>query len=122
NKAWGASGSTYREPAAYTIRYFDGSGWVDVPGQVRTPDTPAPNYNRVDFPAVTAQQVRVLVTRAANRGVGVKEIQVFDTKSQVQAPGGVGGTVPATLSLSLGAPASVHAGRREGLPGPDQRE
>jgi hypothetical protein len=77
-----------------------------VLGQVRAPDTPAPNYNRVAFPAVTARQLRVLVTRAANRAVGIKEIQVFDTRSQVQAPGGVGGTVPATLPLQLGSAAS----------------
>ena len=39
--------------------------------------------------------------------------------------GGVGGAVPATLSLTLGAPASlrrVHAGRGEGLHGLDDRQ
>ena len=39
--------------------------------------------------------------------------------------GTVGGTVPATLSLSLGAPAAlrpVHAGRPEGLHGVDDGE
>ena len=33
NKAFGSGGNTYREPAAYTVQYFDGSSWVDVPGQ-----------------------------------------------------------------------------------------
>jgi hypothetical protein len=108
NKAWGASGSTYKEPSAYSIQYFNGTTWVDVPSQAQTPATPAPNYNRVDFPPVTAQLVRVLVTKstAPARAVGIKEVQVFDTGTQTQAPGGVGGTVPATLALSLGGPAS----------------
>ena len=111
NKAWGASGSTYKEPASYSIQYFDGANWVDVPGQAKTPAAPAPNYNQVDFPFITAQQMRVMVTKSTSpaRAVGIKEVQVFDTGSQVQAPGGVGGTVPATLSLTLGAPASFGA-------------
>ena len=63
NKAFGAQGNTYREPSAYTVQYHDGSAWRDVPGQVRSPAAPAPNYNRVDFPDVMAQRLRVLVTR-----------------------------------------------------------
>ena len=51
NKAFGSGGNTYREPAAYTVQYFDGSSWVDVPGQAPTPRTPAPNYNEVTFSA-----------------------------------------------------------------------
>ena len=108
NKAWGASGSTYKEPSAYSIQYYDGANWVDVPGQAKTPAVPAPNYNLVGFPPVTAQLVRVLVTKSTSpaRAVGIKEVQVFDTGTQVQAPGQVGGNVPATLALTLGAPAA----------------
>jgi hypothetical protein len=111
NKAWGSNGSTYKEPSDYSIQYFDGTNWVDVPGQVKTPATPAPNYNQVDFPPVTAQLMRVMVTKstAPDRAVGIKEVQVFDTGSQTQASGGVGGTVPATLALTLGTPASFGA-------------
>jgi hypothetical protein len=50
-----------------------------VPGQVRTPDLPQANYNLVSFPQVIAQRVRVLMTRTGNFGIGVKEIQIFDT-------------------------------------------
>jgi hypothetical protein len=75
------SGNTYREPAAYVLQYFDGTGWVDVPGQVRTPDTPLPNYNLVRFPTLTAQRVRVLMTPVAGFGIGLKEIQVFNAVS-----------------------------------------
>ena len=55
--------------------------------------------------------MRVMVTKSTtpDRAVGIKEVQVFDTGSQTQASGGVGGTVPATLALTLGAPASFGA-------------
>jgi hypothetical protein len=76
NKAFGAGGNTYREPADYVIQYFDGSSWVDVPGQVKNPGVPAPNLNAVSFAPVTAQLVRVLMTRQPNFGVGLKEVQV----------------------------------------------
>ena len=69
------------EPTAYSIQYFDGTNWVDVPSQAKSPAAPAPNYNQVDFPPVTAQLVRVLVTKSTSpaRAVGIKEVQVFDT-------------------------------------------
>ena len=87
NKAFGAQGNTYREPSAYTVQYHDGSGWGDVPGQTRNPAAPAPNYNRVDFPDVMTQRLRVLVTRTGTFGVGIKELQVFHTGSVTQVPG-----------------------------------
>jgi hypothetical protein len=76
NKAFGSGGSTYAPPTAYSIQVFTGSSWVDVGSQTKTPATPGANYNKVTFPAVSAQLVRILVTHAASRGVGIKEIQV----------------------------------------------
>jgi len=77
NPQQNVSRDTYRQPSSYTVQINDGSGWVDVPGQVRTPDMPQANYNLVTFPKVSTQHVRVLMTRAADFGIGVKEIQVF---------------------------------------------
>jgi hypothetical protein len=71
------TGNRYRQPASYTIQYFDGSGWVDTPGQVKTPDLPQANANEVSFPSLTAQRIRVLMTRAGDFGIGLKEIQIF---------------------------------------------
>jgi hypothetical protein len=73
------SSNTYRQPSAYTVQYHDGSGWVDIPGQDRSPGTPQANYNKVTFPQLTAQRVRVLMTRTGTFGIGLKEIQVFNT-------------------------------------------
>jgi hypothetical protein len=81
NKAFGSGGNTYREPAAYTLQYFDGVSWVDIPGQQFSPQTPAPNYNDVSFASpIVARQVRVLMTRTTGFAMGLKEIQVFNTK------------------------------------------
>jgi len=71
-------GNTYRQPSAYTLQYHNGTDWVDVPDQARSPAAPQPNYNSVTFAPVTAQRVRLLVTPTAGFGVGVKEIQIFD--------------------------------------------
>ena len=77
NKAFGSGGNTYREPASYTVQYYNGSMWVDIPNQVQSPATPAPNYNDVTFAPVNAQQVRVLMTRTTGFAVGLKEMQVL---------------------------------------------
>jgi hypothetical protein len=82
NKSFGVGGNTYREPASYTVQYFDGHRWVDVPGQVKTPTTPLPNYNEVRFPRVRADRMRVLMTPQAGFAIGLKEIQVFLTRSR----------------------------------------
>ena len=79
NKQFGSGGNTYREPSAYTIQYYDGTNWIDAPGQLRSPNTPAPNYNETYFRPVTAQMVRVLMTRQPGFGVGLKEMQIFNT-------------------------------------------
>jgi hypothetical protein len=78
NKTFGISGNTYRPPATYSIQYNNGSSWVDVPGQVKNPGSPLPNYNKITFPAVTAQRVRALMDRTGSYGIGLKEIQVFN--------------------------------------------
>jgi hypothetical protein len=77
NKEFGSGGNTYREPASYAVQYWDGTSWVDVPGQTRSPDAPAPNLNEVGFAPVTASKVRVVMDRASGFAVGVKELQVL---------------------------------------------
>jgi concanavalin A-like lectin/glucanase superfamily protein/F5/8 type C domain-containing protein/FIMAH domain-containing protein len=72
-------GDTYRAPSSYAVQYHDGSGWVDVPDQARSPGAPAPNLNRVEFTPVTTDRLRVLVTPTGDFGAGVEEIQVLDT-------------------------------------------
>lgn len=77
NKEFGSGGNTYREPASYTVQYWNGSSWVEVPARTRSPGTAAPNLNDVRFSPVTASKVRVLMDRAPGFAVGVKELQVL---------------------------------------------
>jgi hypothetical protein len=108
NKQFGRGGNTYREPAAYTVQYFDGSAWVDIPGQAKSPATPAPNYNEVTFAPMVAQQIRVLMTRQGSFGVGVKEIQAFDLESVAAQIGSVKSYVSA-LPVADGIKSSLIA-------------
>ena len=61
------------------MQYHDGDGWVEAPGQVKTPSAPWPNYNAVEFRRVRAQRVRVLMTPMPGYAIGLKEMQVLDT-------------------------------------------
>ncbi|SDH01885.1 discoidin domain-containing protein [Nonomuraea jiangxiensis] len=78
--------STYRAPASYNIQYYNGSTWVNVPGQAKTPAAPRANYNLVQFPAVSAQRVRVLATAASGARTGLTEVKVFNRGGVVQPP------------------------------------
>jgi hypothetical protein len=123
NKAFGVGGNTYREPADYTVQYLTASGWVDVPGQVKSPATPMPNYNQVDFPPLVTRQLRVLLTRAGSFGVGVKEIQLFDLEPVLGQLGSitayvaglpVGGGVKNSLTVKLTRAAARYRSGRTG--------
>jgi len=76
---------TYREPASYTVQFLRDGAWVDVPGQVKSPDRPRANFNAVSFPAVSTSKIRVMMTpqaktATANYGIGLKEIQIFNAR------------------------------------------
>jgi concanavalin A-like lectin/glucanase superfamily protein/F5/8 type C domain-containing protein len=80
NPQQNGSSNTYREPSQYVLQYHDGNGWVDIPHQVSTPETPQANYNLVTFPERRLRRLRVLMTRTGDFGIGVKEIQAFDMR------------------------------------------
>ncbi|MBB2968954.1 OmpL47-type beta-barrel domain-containing protein [Leifsonia aquatica] len=69
----------YSEPQSFTVQYLDGADWKPVPAQARSPQYPQANYNNIQFPAITAQKIRVQVTHASGAKTGVKEVQVYDT-------------------------------------------
>ncbi|MDX3452787.1 discoidin domain-containing protein [Streptomyces sp. ME02-8801-2C] len=92
--------TTYRAPSAYNIQYYDGSSWVNAPSQTKTPSAPRANYNLVQFPAITAQRVRVLATNASGAKTGLTEVKVFN-RGGVQPP-----QPPANQAASATASAS----------------
>ncbi|MFF3445152.1 discoidin domain-containing protein, partial [Streptosporangium sp. NPDC002721] len=79
-----ASG-TYRAPSAYDVQYHNGSSWVSVPSQVKSPSSPRANYNVVRFSAISAQRVRVLATNASGAKTGLTEIKIYN-RGGVQPP------------------------------------
>ena len=70
--------ATYRAPSSYNIQYLNGSTWTTVANQVKSPAAPRANYNKVKFPAVSAQRVRVLATNASGAKTGLTEIKIFN--------------------------------------------
>ncbi len=107
NKAFGSGGSTYAQPTAYTLQYFDGTNWDNASNQALNPATPAPNYNEDTFTPATAQLWRVMVTHAASRGVGIKEVQLFNTVPLTTASfvpsGTANGWYPGNVTVTLHA-------------------
>ncbi|GAA1641582.1 discoidin domain-containing protein [Catellatospora bangladeshensis] len=77
--------ATYRAPSAYDVQYYNGSAWVTVPSQVKSPSAPRANYNVATFTAVSAQRVRVLATNASGAKTGLTEIKIFN-RGGVQPP------------------------------------
>lgn len=72
-----ASG-TYRAPASYQIQYYDGSRFVNVESQVKTPTTPQGNYNKARFKAVSTSRLRIVMTHASGSRAGLTEVKVFN--------------------------------------------
>jgi len=71
-----------RPAAGYTLQYWTGSAWADVPGQVHTPQQPAGNgLNRITFPAITTRAIRLMFTNPPGAYVGVTELQSWSTSS-----------------------------------------
>lgn len=88
-------GGGVHTPAAYTVQYWTGSAWADIPNQTQNPATPAANaLNQVTFPTVVTSQVRVVFTKASGNAVGVSELEVGQPSSTA-------------ATLSLGAPTAA---------------
>ncbi len=75
----------YAPPWLYVLQYFDGAAWKTVPGQVRDAPIAQGNRNRVRFPALRVQRLRVLVTHAGALRTGIKEIQAYASGARVPA-------------------------------------
>lgn len=77
--------STYRAPSSYNIQYYNGSAWVNVSNQAKSPATPAGNFNKVQFTAVDTARIRVLATNASGAKTGLTEFKVYN-RGGVQPP------------------------------------
>ena len=58
-----ADGKQYQVPPAFQLQYRTETGWQEVPKQRRIPQLPLANgENQITFPAISAQQLRVVIT------------------------------------------------------------
>lgn len=74
----------YAEPSLYRVEYRANGEWHPVPGQARTPAVPRANLNRIQFPEVSGDAVRITVNHASGFKTGIKEVQLFATG--IEAP------------------------------------
>jgi hypothetical protein len=88
-------GGGVHTPAAYTVQYWTGSSWADVPSQAHAPATPAANaLNQITFPTLVTSQLRVVFTKSAGNAVGVSELEAGEPSSTA-------------ATVSLGAPSAA---------------
>jgi F5/8 type C domain len=66
-----------KPPTSYELQYQDVNGqWQDIPNQTRQPTAPAGNdLNRITFPAISTQALRVIVTPQPGAWAGFSEFQ-----------------------------------------------
>ncbi|HEX6351566.1 discoidin domain-containing protein [Actinophytocola sp.] len=89
------------EPASYRVQYHNGTTWVDVPSQAKTPAVPRANYNDVRFPVLTAQRFRVMLTHQSGRKTALKEVQFFRTGTAAPPVSNVAPYALATVDSSF---------------------
>lgn len=112
--------SGYLEPAMYTLEYRSGDSWEPLPDQARTPAIPQANFNRVQFPSVTADAIRVTVTPQPGQSVGIKEIQAYSTGLEAPESTNVAPSVDAYVKAQNGTLTGLGAiVKDDGLPGGD---
>ncbi|MEJ2202711.1 MAG: discoidin domain-containing protein [Gemmatimonadota bacterium] len=74
----GSTGPTVRPPASYDVQRWDGTGWVEVAGQQRTPSAPAGRRaNRVIFPEMSTERIRVVLHHQPGATSGVTEVEAW---------------------------------------------
>ena len=88
------SGNKYRAPASYTVQAWNGSAFVDVGSQAKTPSVPRANYNLVQFTPVSTARLRVVFSHASGFKTGLTEVMAYQKGS------GTGTTTTTTTSAT----------------------
>jgi hypothetical protein len=65
-------------PKSFSVEYWNGSEWAEVPKQEKRPEMPTANqWNEIHFPKITAAKVRVIFTPERGKGSGITEIAIW---------------------------------------------
>ena len=66
----------------FTVQYWNGSAWVDVPGGAVTNNTLV--WRQLQFAAVTTTKIRIMITSALNQYSRVMEIEAWGIAAQTE--------------------------------------
>lgn len=67
-----------KAPTSYNLQYWNGSAWVNIPNQVKSPAAPLGNtVNTVNFSAVNASRIRAVFNNASGFYTGMSEFEVY---------------------------------------------
>lgn len=76
-----ADADTFATPASFRLQFMSASGWTDIPNQLRDPHHPLANgENRITFPALNVQDIRVLIPHPGPRQTRLIEFEAFGPK------------------------------------------
>lgn len=67
-----------KAPASYTVQYHNGTDWVEVPNQKKSPEKPTGGtLNTVTFPKISTQKIRVEFTHDGKARSGLTELEFW---------------------------------------------
>lgn len=102
----GTAGKGYAEPEKYTIEYLKDGEWHFVTNNNKTPLLPAANFNDSLFDRVTADAIRITVTKNGDHPVAISEVQVFNSPLTAEP---VVNQPPSEVSAVIGATGNLTA-------------
>jgi hypothetical protein len=83
----GSTGPDVRPPLSYALEHWDGTSWVEIPGQRREPAAPTGRRaNRVTFPELATGRIRVVLRHLAGATSGLSELEAWSADELPLAP------------------------------------
>ena len=83
----GAMDVLVRPPAEYEVQSWNGTGWVDIADQHRSPEKPeGRRANTVDFPEISTSRIRVVLHHRDGATSGLTEIETWGAAEAVVPP------------------------------------
>ncbi|HEY5583325.1 MAG TPA: glycoside hydrolase family 16 protein, partial [Ruminiclostridium sp.] len=80
-------GGGVKTPASYNMQYWNGTSWIDLSNQVKSPFAPQGNVtNTVTFTQVSTTKVRVVLIHQSLSSSGLTEFEVFGTRIGAPIP------------------------------------
>lgn len=73
-----ADGTKFKAPSKYTVQYWAGGKWVDVPGSHMTPKKPLANgENTITFRPINTSKLRIRFTNPKPAAIALVEVKTF---------------------------------------------